>query len=653
VPTRASSTTSTAPELLDGATLPDDFNAAHMVFLPKGEYDGDVFGLARLPESTRPLSLSNAVAKVVAAALNTSLSQLAARTVSARQRGFVRGRNLLDNVVETEAAATHFAQYYGDSSGIALLDLAAAFPSLAHSWIFAVLRQMGVPRFFRRALAKLYRKVDITLLFGGTMTAGFAATSGIKQGCPASGSLFALALDPFLRLLCARLPGPTSIVSAFADDMAVVTRKFLLGLSVLAELFTLLEGATAMRLNPAKCVFIPLGQQTADEIKLHIDTNIPLLRGALVQWHGRYLGFMVGPAADQTRWDTAAAKYWQRSMAARDVGGGFFHNVLHYSIYAASVLGYLMQYATLPKVVLQMESRVLQYLTHGPWNAIPPAALLSLCDLGFPKEPASLADTNRAAMVRAAASSKAFPAAAALLDFRPDDPEALLAPRMRPWMTSTSIWQLRANQRAFMKQFPSFLVAPLCTVQARATVACRTARKSPWPELLHRRALRWFPEGALAAEEHIFCNIASACRVLPPRVVFSTLRLIANGVSTARRYQQAPLDCHLCGWVEGDCVEHYLHCEVLLIFSTRFLPNIGWKFGPVHGTLRSMLAIELSPEELLATVVANDLLVTTLAAITQGSTICTPVQHFEARLRALSRSSANIRTHLLASFAPF
>jgi endonuclease/exonuclease/phosphatase family metal-dependent hydrolase len=635
-------------ELLDGATLPDDFNAAHMVFLPKGEFDGDAHGIARLPESTRPLTLSNAVAKVIAAALNASLSQLAARTVSARQRGFVRGRNLLDNVIETEAAATHFAQYYGDSSGIALLDLAAAFPSLAHDWIFAVLRKMGVPRFFRRALAKLYRKVDITLLFGGMVAAGFAATSGIKQGCPASGSLFALALDPFLRLLCLRLPGPISIASAFADDIAVVTREFLQGLAALAALFTLLERATAMKLNPTKCVLIPLGRQTPEEIKKHIVDRIPALCGALVQWHGRYLGFMVGPAADQTRWDTAAAKYWQRSMASRDVGGGFFHNVLHYSIYGTSVLGYMMQYASLPKMVLQMETRILQYLTHGPWNAIPSAALMSLCDLGFPKEPASLAITNRAAMLRAATASAAFPIAAALLDHRPIDIQAQIVPRFMPWMTATSVWQLRENQRTFMRQFPNFLVEPRCSVQARAIAACRASRPSPWNALIRQRALRWFPEDSPVTGEHIFCNLVAACRSLPPRVVFSTLRLLCNGVSTARRYQQVPLDCHLCGWTEGDCIEHYIHCEVLLIFSTKFLPSIGWEFGPVYGMLRSMLATELTNAELVATVVANDLLVTTLAAITQGSTICTPVQHFNARLRALSRTSPFIHKFLLA-----
>ena len=42
-------------------------------------------------------------------------------------------------------------------------------------------------------------------------------------------------------------------------------------------------------------------------------------------------------------------------------------------------------------------------------------------------------------------------------------------------------------------------------------------------------------------------------------------------------------------------------------------------FGPVLGTRRSMLCIELTLPELVATLVANDLLVTTISAITQGN----------------------------------
>jgi endonuclease/exonuclease/phosphatase family metal-dependent hydrolase len=638
-------------ELLDGARLPDDFNDAHMVFLPKGEQDGDEHGIARLPESTRPLSLSNAVAKVVASAMNASLSQMAARTVSSRQRGFVRGRHLLDNVLETEASAVHFARFFGDSSGIVLLDLAAAFPSLAHSWIFSVLKKMGVPRFFRRALAKLYRKVNITILFGGSATAGFAAKSGIKQGCPASGSLFAIALDPFLRMLCLRLPAPLYTVSAFADDMAIVTRKLFHTLAIIADLFALLGSATAMKLNPKKSIIIPLGRQTAFAITRHIVESIPSLGGVLVRSHGRYLGFMIGPTAEDARWDSAAAKFWQRGMAARDAGGGFFHNILHYSIYATSVLGYLMQYAKLPKVILRMEARLLQYFTHGPWHAIPSRCLLALCDVGFPKEPVSLSEANCAAMLRAACASPVFAASAALIESQSTDPEALIFPRHISWMASTAIVQLCANHKALLRRFPTLLIHPCSTLQARARIALRASRSSPWGVLLGARTARWFGTSAPRAEELIQRNLTVACTILPPRVVFSTLRLINNGLATARRFQETPRNCHLCGWVEGDCLEHYIHCEVMLNFAISFLPNIGVKFGPVFGNLRCMLSTDLSRNELIATVVANDLLVTTLAAITLGSVVATPVQHMAARLRALSRTSATIR-HFLTNGAP-
>ena len=46
--------------------------------------------------------------------------------------------------------------------------------------------------------------------------------NGIKQGCLASGTIFALALDPFVRMKCLKLPKPLNTNTAFADDLAVV-----------------------------------------------------------------------------------------------------------------------------------------------------------------------------------------------------------------------------------------------------------------------------------------------------------------------------------------------------------------------------------------------------------------------------------------------
>eukprot|EP00959_Pyramimonas_sp_CCMP1952_P197032 4119993-Pyramimonas_sp.AAC.1 len=50
---------------------------------------------------------------------------------------------------------------------------------------------------------------------------GYWLTRGIKQGCPASGSLLALAVDPVLRRICLLLPRPVHSLGAFADEVGL------------------------------------------------------------------------------------------------------------------------------------------------------------------------------------------------------------------------------------------------------------------------------------------------------------------------------------------------------------------------------------------------------------------------------------------------
>ena len=51
---------------------------------------------ARTPDSTRPIAMSNSVAKLLAMAINRSLAPIAQHTIIDRQRGFVRGRSITD-----------------------------------------------------------------------------------------------------------------------------------------------------------------------------------------------------------------------------------------------------------------------------------------------------------------------------------------------------------------------------------------------------------------------------------------------------------------------------------------------------------------------------------------------------------------------------
>ena len=80
--------------------------------------------------------------------------------------------------------------------------IAAAFPLLVHAYLWQVLEKYKVPRHIINIIKGLYTKHATHIKFAGRVYEGFDITAGIKQGCPSSGTLFAMAIDPFIRMLC-------------------------------------------------------------------------------------------------------------------------------------------------------------------------------------------------------------------------------------------------------------------------------------------------------------------------------------------------------------------------------------------------------------------------------------------------------------------
>ena len=81
---------------------------------------------------------------------------------------------------------------------LAFYDFAAAFPSVAHKWILAVLRARSFPTWFIAFVECLYFRNTAYTPHNGTLLFCFIFQSGVLQGCPASAFLFNLSLDPFL-----------------------------------------------------------------------------------------------------------------------------------------------------------------------------------------------------------------------------------------------------------------------------------------------------------------------------------------------------------------------------------------------------------------------------------------------------------------------
>ncbi len=105
-------------------------------------------------------------------------------------------------------------------------DVAAAFPCLAHSWPFKTLVAYGAPPELLRLLEGIYWMAITYGSLGLEIRILFAVDCGVLQGCPLSGTLSAVALNPFLEVLDSIFQRPGfGIIRACADDLGANRKR--------------------------------------------------------------------------------------------------------------------------------------------------------------------------------------------------------------------------------------------------------------------------------------------------------------------------------------------------------------------------------------------------------------------------------------------
>lgn len=111
-------------------------------------------------------------------------------------------RGLLVNVAELDGAITGFLQDDESEPAAVLLDIAAAFPSAAWEYIRWALTAQGAPPALISALFAMYGPTVVEIYLNGKPSGHrMPVTCGIRQGCPASGTVWALLYDPIVRFL--------------------------------------------------------------------------------------------------------------------------------------------------------------------------------------------------------------------------------------------------------------------------------------------------------------------------------------------------------------------------------------------------------------------------------------------------------------------
>ena len=324
------------------------------------------------------------------------------------------------------------AQMVSDSAAGLFLDFSNAFPSIAHVWFIAVLRRLRVPQNILNLIEALYKDVTALAVFAGVVVGSFQIVSGIKQGCPMSGSIFALGIDPLLRALASRLPGRWTTLNAYADDVSLVLTNVFLELGIVLDALVLWSRATAMTLNIRKCVLVPLWQHS-ERLRRWIRRAHPAFASAAISSFAKYLGVVLGPGALGHLWDGLECRFLTRAGEVRASDRGFTTKVRLFSTYCTSMLSHRLQFTPPTKSLRALYTKGAQRILAAPWQAIPHSLLTRLKDLKFPFEVTDIERLSLALRARLAASSSSLRPAGLLLDQIEDSDDRLLRPAFSDW----------------------------------------------------------------------------------------------------------------------------------------------------------------------------------------------------------------------------
>ncbi|CAM2099492.1 unnamed protein product [Caretta caretta] len=178
----------------------------------------------------RPLSLLSTDYKIVAKAISLRLGSVMADVIHPDQTYTVPGRSIFDNLFLVRDLL-ELGRRDGLSFALLSLDQEKAFDRVDHGYLLSTLRAFGFGPQFVSFLRVLYASAECLVRLNWTLTEPVSFGRGVRQGCPLSGQLYALAIEPFLCLLRRRLTGLVLrepelrlVLSAYADDVLLVVQ---------------------------------------------------------------------------------------------------------------------------------------------------------------------------------------------------------------------------------------------------------------------------------------------------------------------------------------------------------------------------------------------------------------------------------------------
>ncbi|KAH9290975.1 hypothetical protein KI387_035092 [Taxus chinensis] len=205
--------------------IPKDFNAAVLVSIPK---KGDL----TLHDNYRGISLINVMLKILTSVVIKRIEkELEERKFfSKSQAGFRRNEECVGQVAALHEIALRRMAKLKKPTFVVFIDFKKAYDMVPHEALFRKLRAAGVKGRALHFIQELYNGSSVRVRYDGLLSSQIPVKRGVRQGCPASPTLFNIFINDImqdLEGLGVKVPGLTEVVAGllFADDLVALAES--------------------------------------------------------------------------------------------------------------------------------------------------------------------------------------------------------------------------------------------------------------------------------------------------------------------------------------------------------------------------------------------------------------------------------------------
>lgn len=198
-------------EILVSGVLPNEWKRGEVITLFK---KGDVLEI----RNRRPITLLETEYKILSKMITNRLKILMPQLINIDQVGFIPNRIIYDNILVAQEVLSKDKKY------TISVDFAKAYDSISHETIYKILEHLNFPPSFTNLVKGMISGSEARIRNGDWLSEFFKVDSGVKQGCPLSPLLFALAIEPLADYIRKYTTGTslgdlTQSIILYADDI--------------------------------------------------------------------------------------------------------------------------------------------------------------------------------------------------------------------------------------------------------------------------------------------------------------------------------------------------------------------------------------------------------------------------------------------------